>query len=126
MVIDVVTWSRGMPSKSVSMSESDDTATPHLPTSPSESGWSGSSSHQGRKVERDREPSPAVLEQVLEAGVRLGGAAVPGELPHGPEPAAVHRLVDAARVRVLPGVAEVAGVVEAVVSEGAVDRLEIV
>ena len=34
MVMDVVTRSRGRPSKRVSMSASDDTATPHLPNSP--------------------------------------------------------------------------------------------
>jgi hypothetical protein len=38
IVIEVVTLSSGMPSKSVSMSCRDETATPHLPTSPSESG----------------------------------------------------------------------------------------
>ncbi len=42
MVIEVVTWSRGMPSKRVSMSRSDVTATPHFPTSPRDNGWSGS------------------------------------------------------------------------------------
>ena len=38
MVIDVVTSPSGMPSNSVSMSASDVTLTPHLPTSPSDSG----------------------------------------------------------------------------------------
>ena len=42
IVIDVVMPSRRMPSNSVSMSASDATLTPHLPTSPSDSGWSGS------------------------------------------------------------------------------------
>src|SRR5438034_8137449 len=42
IVIDVVTWSRGIPSKRVSMSCSDVTATPHFPTSPRDNGWSGS------------------------------------------------------------------------------------
>ena len=40
MVIDVVTLSRGMPSKRASMSRSEETATPHLPNSPSASGAS--------------------------------------------------------------------------------------
>ena len=40
MVIDVVTWSSGMPSKSTSMSASDETATPHVPNSPSAFGSS--------------------------------------------------------------------------------------
>ena len=72
----------------------------------------GVAAHQRRQVEGDRQPAAAVLEQVLEARVRLGRAAVAGELAHRPDPAAVHRLVDAARVRVLTGVAEVALVVE--------------
>ena len=42
IVIDVVMSPREMPSNSVSMSARDATLTPHLPTSPSESGWSGS------------------------------------------------------------------------------------
>ena len=42
MVIEVVTWSRGIPSKSTSMSASELTATPSLPTSPRLMGWSAS------------------------------------------------------------------------------------
>ena len=42
IVIDVDTWSSGMPSNSVSMSARLEIATPHLPTSPSERGWSES------------------------------------------------------------------------------------
>ena len=42
MVIDVVTSPRAMPSKSRSMSASEATLTPHLPTSPCEYSWSGS------------------------------------------------------------------------------------
>ena len=48
------------------------------------------------KVERDREPGLAPLEQELVALVGVLGGAEPGELAHGPEPAAVHRGVDAA------------------------------
>ena len=42
MVIEVVTRSSGMPSSRVSMSTSEETATPHLPNSPSahSSSWS--------------------------------------------------------------------------------------
>ncbi len=42
IVIEVVTSSRAMPSKSTSMSASEATLTPHLPTSPREREWSGS------------------------------------------------------------------------------------
>ena len=68
--------------------------------------------HQGRHVEGRREPGLAVLEQVAEARVRLLGRAEAGELPHRPEPPAVHRGVDAARVREGARVAEVAVVVD--------------
>ena len=42
MVMDTETRSSGIPSKSVSMSASEEIATPHRPTSPSERGWSES------------------------------------------------------------------------------------
>ena len=42
MVIDVVTSSSGMPSKSISKSSSVEIATPSLPTSPRARGWSAS------------------------------------------------------------------------------------
>ena len=42
IVIEVETRSSGMPSNRVSMSAVLEMATPHLPTSPSERGWSES------------------------------------------------------------------------------------
>ncbi len=42
MVIDVDTWSSGMPSNSVAMSSIESIATPTRPTSPAASGWSES------------------------------------------------------------------------------------
>jgi hypothetical protein len=54
--------------------------------------------HERGHVERGRQARLAVLEQVVEALVGLLGRAEPGELPHRPEPAAVHRLVHAAGV----------------------------
>ncbi len=57
--------------------------------------------HQRRHVERGRQAGLAVLEQVAEPLVRLLRRAEPGELAHRPEPAAVHRRVDAAREREL-------------------------
>ena len=53
--------------------------------------------HQRRHVERGRKPRLAVVEQVAEALVGLLGGAEAGELAHRPQPAAVHRGVDAAR-----------------------------
>ena len=57
--------------------------------------------HQRRHVERRREARLPVLEQVAEALVRLLRRPEARELPHRPEPAAVHRLVHAAREREL-------------------------
>jgi hypothetical protein len=42
IVIDVVTWSRGMSASSMRMSAIESMATPTLPTSPSARGWSES------------------------------------------------------------------------------------
>jgi hypothetical protein len=64
--------------------------------------------HQRRHVEGGREPRLPVLQQVVEALVRLRRRAEAGELPHRPEAAAVHRLVDPARERVLTRLAEIA------------------
>jgi hypothetical protein len=49
-----------------------------------------------------------VVEQVPEALVRLLGGAEAGELPHRPQPAAVHRGINAAGERERARVAEVA------------------
>ena len=54
--------------------------------------------HQRRKIESHREPGLALREQIAEACVGVFGGAKTGKLPHGPQPVAVHRRVDAARV----------------------------
>ena len=63
----------------------------------------GVEAHQRRHVERDRQAALAVLEQEPVSRVRLGGRSEPGELPHRPQPPAVHRRVHAPRERVLAG-----------------------
>ena len=63
--------------------------------------------HQRRHVERGRQAGLPVVEQVAEALVGLLGGAEAGELAHRPQPAAVHRRVDAARERILAGQADV-------------------
>ncbi len=68
--------------------------------------------HQRRHVERRRQAGLTVLEQIAEPLVRLRRRPEPGELPHRPEPAAVHRRVHAARVRELARIAEIALVVD--------------
>ena len=53
----------------------------------------------------------AASEQIAIALVRFGGGAEAGVLPHGPEPAAIHRGIDAARERKFAGEAEIALVI---------------
>src|SRR5206468_150982 len=59
-----------------------------------------------REVERDGEPRLPALEEVAVALVRLLGRLEPRVLAHGPELVAVHRRVNAARERELPGLAD--------------------
>src|SRR5712692_4055148 len=54
--------------------------------------------HEGRHVEGGGEPRLALLQEEVEALVGVLGGGEAGELAHGPEPAAVHARVDAARV----------------------------
>ena len=54
-------------------------------------------SHLRRQIERDAQAADAVGEQVAIAGVGLFRRAEPGVLTHRPQPAAVHRRLDAAR-----------------------------
>ncbi len=96
-----------MPSNSVSMSASDVTLTPHFPTSPSDSSWSGSRPISVGRSNATLRPVPPACEQRLVARVGVLGRAEPGKLPHRPELAAVAGGVDAARVGELAGGAEV-------------------
>ena len=104
------------------MSSSESIATPFAPDLAERTRVVGVEAHQRRHVERGREAGLAVLQQIAEAGVRLLGAAEAGELPHRPEPAAVHRGIDAARERIDAREAEVALVVDLDVV-GRVERL---
>ena len=63
--------------------------------------------HLRRQVEGDAQAADALREQVAVARVRFGGGAEPGVLPHRPQPAAVHRRLDAAGEGKLAGIAEV-------------------
>ena len=94
------------------MSASESTATPFSADLAERAGVVGVVAHERGHVEGGREPGLAVLGEVAEALVRLLRRAEAGELPHRPEAAAVHRRIDAARERVLAGVAEVAGVID--------------
>ena len=57
--------------------------------------------HLRRQIEGDAQAADALREQIAVARVRFGGGAEPGVLPHRPQPAAVHRRLDAAREREL-------------------------
>src|SRR2546425_542923 len=69
--------------------------------------------HERRKVERHREARLAVVEQELVALVRVFGRAEARELPHRPQPAAVHRGMNPAGERKLAGLPQLARDVEA-------------
>jgi hypothetical protein len=67
--------------------------------------------HERGKVERNRETGLAPRQEELVPLVGVLGGAEAGKLAHGPEPASVHRLVNAAREGKLPREAESAGLV---------------
>src|SRR5215203_2820905 len=62
--------------------------------------------HLGWEIEGNREASLASLDEVLEAGVCLVSGSKARVLAHSPGPAAIHRGVDTAGIRVLTGIAE--------------------
>ena len=107
IVIDVETRSSGMPSNSSAMSSSESIATPTRPTSPAASAMVRVVAHLCWQVERDAQSGHPLLEQVPIPPIRLGGGAKAGVLPHRPQPAAIHRRLDAPREGKLAGLAEV-------------------
>ncbi len=108
IVIETVTSSSGMLSKSVSMSSTVSTATPSTPDLAKRAGVVGIEAHEARHVEGGREACLPVVEQVAKASVGLLYGPESGELAHRPQAPAVHGLVDAPCVRELPGLAEIA------------------
>ena len=87
MVIEVLTSSSGMPANRVSMSASErdrDADPAHLALG---LGGVGVVAHLGRQVEGDRQAGLALLEEVAEALVGLGGRREAGVLAHRPEAA---------------------------------------
>ena len=68
----------------------------------------GVEAHLRRQVERDRQAGLALIEEVAEPAIRLGRRGEAGVLAHRPQPAAVHRRLDAASERVLAGEPELA------------------
>ena len=106
MVIDVETWSRGMPAKSSRMSSIESMATPTLPTSPGRDWRIGVVAHLGRQVKGNRKTRSPVCDQLAIAGIGLRGGAEARVLAHGPRPGGVHRRVDAPRVGIVAGLTE--------------------
>ena len=64
--------------------------------------------HQSWQIERGRKAGLALRKQITEALIGVFGGAEAGELAHRPEPAAMHCRVNAARVRWLARVTEIA------------------
>src|SRR5438105_808868 len=64
--------------------------------------------HLGREIERHRQPGLPRGEQMAEPRVGLLRGPEPGVLAHGPELAAIHRGMDAARERERAGVTQLA------------------
>ena len=124
MVIDTETWSRSMPSNSCAhvVERVDGDAEPADLARGAR--VVAVEAHERRQVEGGAQPGLPLVEQELEALVGLPRRAEAGELPHGPEPAAVHGGVDAARERVLAGIAEVGFGVEAGEAVRRVERLD--
>ncbi len=94
------------------MSSIDEIGTPTRPTSPIARARVGVVAHLGREVERDREPGLALLQQVPETAVGVGGVGEARVLAHRPEPAAVHGRLHAPGEGELPGMADVAVLVD--------------
>src|SRR6266567_2959179 len=63
--------------------------------------------HQGGKIESGGEASLSLGEEITESLVGVFGGAESRELAHGPKAPAVHRGMDAARIRRLTGKTEV-------------------
>ena len=63
--------------------------------------------HQRRHVEVRRQAGLSLRDEILEAPVGVLAGAEAGDLPHGPQTAAIHRRIRPARERILPGQTDV-------------------
>ena len=108
IVIDVDTLSSGMPSNSTAMSSIESIATPTRPTSPDGQVVIAVVADLRRQVERDAQAADALRQQVAIALVGFGRGPEAGVLPHRPQPAAIHRRLDAAREGKFAGKGKVA------------------
>ena len=76
----------------------------------------------GRQVERYRQAGLALPQQILIALVRLFRRTEAGVLAHRPEPAAIHRRLDASRIGVAAGKAELGHIAASIAVRGQVVR----
>ena len=109
IVIDVDTRSSGMPSNSSAMSSMRVDGNAHAAHFAGSQGMVRVVAHLSRQVERDAQPGHPLREQVPIPSIRLGRGPEAGVLPHRPEPAAVHRRLDAPGEGELARLAQFAG-----------------
>ncbi len=83
----------------------------------------GVEAHEGGQVKSGAEAGLALGEQEAEALVGLSRRTEAGELAHGPEPAAVHRSMDAAREGILSRITKIGFGVEAAEAVGRIKRV---
>src|SRR6266498_3373493 len=81
--------------------------------------------HQGGQIEGNRKARLPLSEEVMVAAIGLLGCGEAGELPHGPEPAAVHVTVNAASVWEFTWRAQVRGCVKIVEIFGSITCLDL-
>ena len=98
MVMETVTSPSGMPRKRISMSSSEEIGGAALAHLAFAHRVVGVVAHQGGQVEGDRKAGLPLRQQVVVAAVGLLRRGEAGELAHGPELAAIHVAMDAARV----------------------------
>ena len=106
IVMEVVTWSSGIPLKQDLHIRQGCRWRLRLSRPHRWQGVVGVVANLRRKVEGHREAGLALVEQVAVATVRLLGVTETGVLSHRPEPAAIHRRLDAAGERKFARVSE--------------------
>ena len=80
--------------------------------------------HQRRQIERDGKARLPLLEQVSVAAIGFSGRCEAGELAHRPNFAAIHIAMNAARVGIGAGLAEILSRIEIAQTLGCVNALD--
>jgi hypothetical protein len=105
IVIEVETWSRGIPSRRAYMSSTLSIFTERPRRIRVEA-------HLRRKIERDGESGLTGFEEMLESLVRALRATESGVLAHRPQATAIHRRLDPAGVRPVAWIPQLGAVIE--------------